>query len=142
MMILSKKLKAGELSGKVVVIIKGKKDMFPLPGVEFDLRDERTNYRVKLDRQYRLRLTDWFNNHPGVKAGDEIAFYRDDTGVRISLDNAPPSKTVSFKDLLGKNTREGTIVDIQQTPKGTVAIVQSVSEVPLDRILSELQLEQ
>jgi len=141
-MILSKKLKAGELKGKVVVIIKGKKDMFPLPGVEFGLRDERTNYRVKLDRQYRLRLTDWFNNHTGVKAGDEIAFYRDDTGVRISLDNAPPSKTVSFKDLLGKNTREGTIVDIQQTPKGTVAIVQSVSEVPLDRILSELQLEQ
>jgi len=142
MMILSKKLKASELSGKVVVIVKGKKDMFPLPGVEFDLRDERTNYRVKLDRQYRLRLTDWFNNHPGVKAGDEIAFHRDDTGVRISLDNATPSKTVSFKDLLSKNTREGTIVDIQQTPKGTVAIVQSVSEVPLDRILSELQLEQ
>ena len=141
-MILSKKLKASELNGKVVVIVKGKKDMFPLPGVEFDLRDERTNYRVKLDRQYRLRLTDWFNNHPSVKAGDEIAFYRDDTSVRISLDNATPSKTVSFKDLLGKNTREGTIVDIQQTPKGTVAIVQSVSEVPLDRILSELQLEQ
>lgn len=141
-MILSKKLKASELSGKAVVIVKGKKDMFPLPGVEFDLRDERTNYRVKLDRQYRLRLTDWFNSDPGVRAGDEVAFYRDDTGMRISLDNATLSKTVSFKDLLGKNTREGTIIDIQQTPKGTVAIVQSVSEVSLDRILSELQREQ
>ncbi len=140
-MILSKRLKAGELSGKVIVILKGKKDMFPLPGVEFNLRDERTDYRVTLDRQHRLRLTDWFNNHRSVKAGDEITFYRDEAGVRISLDNAPPSKTVSFKELLGKNTREGTIIDIQQTPKGTVAIVQSVSEVPLDRILLELQRE-
>ena len=141
-MILSKKIKAGELRGKVIVILKGKKELFPMPGAEFDLHDEESIYRVRLDKQYRLRLTEWFNNHPSVKAGDRITFSRNDAGMHISLDNGPPSKTVSFKDLLGKNTREGTIIDIQQTPKGTVAIVQSVSEVPLDRILSELQQEQ
>ena len=138
-MILSKKIKSGELSGKVVVIVKGKKDLFPLQGVEFDLRDERTNYRVKLDRQYRLRLTQWFNNHPGVKAGDEIAFYRDDSGMRISLESSSvTSKTVSFKDLLGRNTKEGKIIDVQQTPQGPVVIVQSTKEVPLNKILAEL----
>ena len=138
MVILSKKIKAGEVRWKGLVVPKNKKDLFPNPGVLFDLYDGKTTYKVKLDRLHRIRLAQWFANHPEVKAGDEIIFSKENGAIHIRLGKTTPSKTVSLKDLLGKETSEGKIIDIQQTPDGPVAIVQNTKEVPLDKILAKL----
>ena len=138
MVILSKKIKAGEVRWKGVVIPRSKKELFPAPGTLFDLYDGRSTYKVKIDRLYRIRLSQWFANHSEVKAGDEIIFSKENGAMYIRLGKTVPSKTVSLKDLLGRDTKEGKIIDIQQTPDGTVAIVQSTTEVPLEKILAEL----
>ncbi len=138
MVILSKQLGAGEIRWKGIVLPRRKKDSFPLPGVLFDLADEKTTYKVKVDSQYRIRLPGWFANHPAVKAGDEVVFSTENGTWHISVAETASTRTVSLKDLLGRETKQGRIIDIQQTPKGTVAIVQCTAEVPLDKILSEL----
>jgi len=138
MVILSKKIKAGEARWKGLVVPKNKKDLFPNPGVLFDLYDGKTIYKVKLDRLHRIRLAQWFANHTEVKPGDEIIFSKENGTMHISLGKTIPNKTVSLKDLLGKDTSEGKIIDIQQTPEGPVAIVQTTKEVPLDKILAKL----
>lgn len=137
MVILSKKIKAGEVRWKGVVIPRSKKDLFPTPGTLFDLSDGRSTYKVKIDRLYRIRLSQWFANHPEVKAGDEVIFSKENGAMHIRLGKTVPSKTISLKDLLGRDTKEGKIIDIQQTPDGPVAIVQSTTEVPLEKILAE-----
>lgn len=138
MVILSKKLGPGEIRWKGVVIPRKQKDLFPPPGMPFDLTDGQTTYQVKVDSQYRIRLPDWFDNHPAVKAGDEIVFSKEDGTLRISLSDTKASRTISLKDLIGRETKKGRIIDIQQTPKGTVAVVQCTAEIPLDQILSEV----
>ena len=138
MVILTKGLGTGELNWRGIVIPRGKKDLFPPPGVMFDLSDGKTTYKVKVDKQYRIRLAQWFGNHPNLKEGDEVIFSKDNGVIHISLAKAGPNKTISLKDLLGRDTKEGKIIDIQQTPAGTVAIVQNTTEVPLDKILAEL----
>lgn len=138
MVILSKHLGPGEVSWRGIVLPRKQKDLFPSPGVPFDLADEKTTYKVKVDSQYRIRLPEWFGNHPSVKAGDEVVFSKENGTLRIGLADTAVSRTVSFKDLIGKDTRQGRIIDIQQTPKGTVAVVQCTAEIPLDKILSEL----
>ena len=138
MVILSKRLGGGEIKWKGIVIPRRKKDLFPPPGVPFDLSDEKITYKVKLDTQYRIRLPEWFGNHPELKAGDEVLFQKENGTLRIGLAETVLSRTVSLKDLLGRETKKGRIIDIQQTPKGTVAIVQCTIEVPLDKMLSEL----
>jgi len=138
MVILSKKIKAGEVRWKGLVVPKNRKDLFPSPGVLFDLSDEKNTYKVRLDRLHRIRLSKWFANHPEVKPGDEVIFSKENGAMHISLSKAGTNKTVSLKDLLGRDTREGKIIDIQQTSDGPVAIVQSTAEVPLDKILAEL----
>ena len=72
MVILSKKIKAGEAKWKGVVIPRSQKHLFPAPRMLFDLSDGRSTYKVKIDRLYRVRLSQWFANHSEVKAGDEI----------------------------------------------------------------------
>jgi bifunctional DNA-binding transcriptional regulator/antitoxin component of YhaV-PrlF toxin-antitoxin module len=120
------------------VLPRKQKDLFPPPGVLFDLTDGQATYKVKVDSQYRVRLPEWFGNHSGVKAGDEIVFSKENGIMRIGLADTAESRTVSFKDLIGKETEQGRIIDIQQSSKGTVAVVQSTVEVPLDKILSAL----
>ncbi len=51
---------------------------------------------------------------------------------------AMKSKVVSLKDLLGREIKEGKIVDIQQTATGTVAVVQSIKEIPIEQVLAEV----
>lgn len=58
--------------------------------------------------------------------------------MSIRVAGTMANKTVSLRDLLGKDIKEGKIVDIQQTSGGTVAIVQRTSEVPISKILAEL----
>ena len=138
MIILTKALGTGEIKWRGIVIPKAKKDLFPQPGVLFDLHDEKTSYRVKLDRQYRIRLAEWFGKHPELKKGDEVVFSRDNGTMNISLAETENIKsgTISLKDWLGRETKEGRIIDIQITPDGPVAVLQSTKEVALDKILS------
>ena len=56
----------------------------------------------------------------------------------ISTAVAMKSKVVSLKDLLGREIKEGKIVDIQQTATGTVAVVQSTREIPIEQVLAEV----
>ena len=138
MVILTKTLGPGEIKWRGIVIPRNKKDLFPQPGVLFDLHDEITSYRVKLDRQYRIRLAEWFGKHPELKKGDEVVFSRDNGTMNISLAENIKRDTISLKDWLGRETKEGRIIDIQLTPDGPVAVLQSTKEVSLDKILSSL----
>ena len=138
MVILSKKIKAGEVRWKGIVIPKDKKELFPLPGVLFDLSDGSTSYRVKVDKQYRIRLTEWFNNHAGVKEKDEIIFSKENGTMYIHLAKNATNKSISLRELVGKETREGKIIDVQITPDGPVAILQSTKEIPLNELLNAL----
>jgi hypothetical protein len=138
MVILSKHLGPGELRWKGIVLPRKQKDLFPPPGTTFDLSDGKTTYKVKVDTQYRIRLTEWFSSHPSLKAGDEIVFSKENGAFIISLSETKGSRTISFKDLIGRETKNGRIIDIQQTEKGTIAIVQGTVEIPLEQILSEL----
>lgn len=136
MVILKKALGPGEIKWRGIVIPRKKKDLFPQPGVLFDLSDDTTTYKVKVDKQYRIRLAEWFGKHPGLKEGNEVVFLRDNGTMYISLAKNIKSETTSLKDLLGMETKEGRIIDVQMTPRGPVAILQSTKELPLDEILS------
>lgn len=137
--ILRKKLRAGEVRWKGIVIPRDRKDLFPPPGVEFDLSDGKTMYRAKVDNQYRIRLAEWFSSNPMAKPGQVVVFSTENGIMEIRIEYDGSAKAISLRDLLGKDTNEGKIVDIQQTPKGTIAVVQSTREVPLDQILDELR---
>jgi hypothetical protein len=112
MVILTKALGHGEIRWKGIVIPRDKKDLFPPPGVLFDLSDKTTNYKLKVDKQYRIRLAEWFGKHPGLKKGDQVVFSKENGTMCISLTEGNKSKTISLKELLGRETREGRIIDI------------------------------
>jgi predicted RNA-binding protein len=112
--------------------------MFPSPRTPFDLYDEKNTYLVEVDEQFRLRFPKWLKNHPEIKADDEVVLLKENGIFGIRLARAMTNKSVSLKDLLGKDIKEGKIVDVQQTPGGTVAIVQSTKEIPIDTVLAEV----
>jgi hypothetical protein len=85
MEILSKRLGEGEVRWKGVVIPRAKKDLFPERGVEFNLLEGKTIYKAKMDNQFRIRLATWFRRHPTTKAGDQIAFFKENGKIRIAL---------------------------------------------------------
>ncbi len=47
MVILSKRIKAGEVRWRGIVIPRSKRDLFPSPGVVFDLSDEKDVYKSR-----------------------------------------------------------------------------------------------
>ena len=138
MVIFRKRIKRGEIKWGGIAIPRAKKAMFPNPRTPFDLHDEKTIYRVEVDEQFRLRFPEWLKNHPQVKAEDQVVFLRENGTYSIKLAETVTNKSVSLRDLLGKDIKEGKIIDIQQTPSGTVAIVQNTTEVPLDKVLAEV----
>ena len=85
MKILTKKLGKGEINWKGVVIPRSKKELFPVPGVEFDLLDGKSVYKAKMDVQSRLRAPDWFKQHRNLKPGDEITFLKENGKMKITL---------------------------------------------------------
>ncbi len=138
MVIFRKRIQRSEIKWGGVAIPRAKKAIFPSPRIPFDLHDEKTTYQVEVDEQFRLRFPKWLKNHPQVKPGAEIILLKENGTYGIRLAGTMTNKTVSFKDLLGKDIKEGKIVDVQQTPYGTVAIVQSTKEVPIDTVLAEV----
>lgn len=138
MIILTKSLGLGEIRWRGIVIPRGKKELFPPPGVLFDLSDKITTYKVKVDKQYRIRLAEWFGKYSGLKKGDKVIFSKENGTMYISLAKDNKSETISLKELLGRETKAGRIIDIQITPQGPVAILQSTKEVSLEEILSSL----
>jgi hypothetical protein len=85
MKILTKKLGKGEIKWGGVVIPRSKTALFPAPGVEFDVLDKKTTYRAKIDKQSRIRIASWFQQHRTTKPGDEVTFYKQNGMMRISL---------------------------------------------------------
>lgn len=138
MVIFRKRIQRSEIKWGGVAIPRAKKAIFPSPRIPFDLHDEKTTYQVEVDEQFRLRFPKWLKNHPQVKPGAEIILLKENGTYGIRLAGTMTNKTVSFKDLLGKDIKEGKIIDVQQTPNGTVAIVQSTKEVPIDTVLAEV----
>lgn len=138
MVIFRKRIRRSEIKWGGIAIPRAKKALFPNPRIPFDLHDEKTIYRVEVDRQFRLRFPEWLRNHAQVKADDEVVLLRENGTFSIRLAETMNNKVVSLKDLLGKDIKEGRIVDIQQTPGGMVAIVQNTTEVPLDKVLAEV----
>lgn len=138
MVIFRKRIQRSEIKWGGVAIPRAKKAIFPSPRIPFDLHDEKTTYQVEVDEQFRLRFPKWLKNHPQVKPGAEIILLKENGTYGIRLAGTVTNKTVSFKDLLGRDIKEGKIVDVQQTPNGTVAIVQSTKEVPIDTVLAEV----
>ena len=66
MIILTKSLGQGEIRWRGIVIPRRKKELFPPPGVLFDLSDKITTYKVKVDKQYRI-----YNLWPGSQTPKE-----------------------------------------------------------------------
>jgi len=85
MEILTKKLKKGEINWGGLVIPRSKKNLFPPPGVEFDLLDNNMTFTAKMDDQSRLRMSAWYKQHRAVKPGDEVTLYKENGKIRISL---------------------------------------------------------
>jgi hypothetical protein len=137
MIVFRKRIEPSEITWGGVAVPRAKKGMFPKPRTPFDLHDEGTTYRVELDEQFRLRIPNWLKNHP-VKALDEIVVLKENGIYSIRLAAHMTNKAVSLKDLLGRDIKQGKIVDVQQTPKGTVVIVQNTTELPLDKVLAEV----
>ena len=138
MVVFRKRIRPSEITWGGIAIPRAKKAMFPSPRIPFDLHDEKNTYRVEVDEQFRLRFPKWLKNHPQIKANEEVVLLKENGTFSIKLARAMTNKTVSLKDLLGRDTREGKIVDVQQTPSGTVVIVQSTKEVPIDTVLAEV----
>jgi len=138
MIVFRKRIRPSEITWGGIAIPRAKKAMFPSPRTLFDLHDEKTTYRVEVDEQFRLRFPKWLKNHPQIKADDEVVLLKENGTFSIRLARAMTNKTVSLKDLLGKDIKGGKIVDVQKTPGGTVAIVQSTREVPIDTVLAEV----
>ena len=138
MVVFRKRIRPSEITWGGMAIPRANKAMFPSPRIPFDLHDEKTTYRVEVDEQFRLRFPKWLKNHPQIKADDEVVLLKENRTFSIRLARAMMNKTVSLKDLLGRDTKEGKIVDVQQTPTGTVAIVQNTKEVPIDTVLAEV----
>lgn len=136
MVILKKALGTGEIKWRGIVLPRNKKDLFPQPGQPFELSDGKTSYQVKVDKQYRLRLAEWFRNHPELKAGTEVMFSKENGIMTINLNQNTKTETTSLKDLIGRETKEGRIIDIQMTPDGVVAILQVTKVMPLEKVLT------
>lgn len=138
MEILRKELGKGEVNWKGIVIPRDKKSLFPPPGTQFDLSDERTKYRAKIDNQCRIRLALWFRQHPTVKAGDEVVFSEENGVLRLTLSGSGVNRAWSTRELLGKETPRGKLVDVEHSPDGPMAVVQRTERLPLDQLLGEL----
>lgn len=138
MILFRKRIQPSEITWGGVAIPRTKKAIFPSPRMPFDLHDEKTTYRVEVDEQFRLRFPKWLKNHPQIEADDEIVVLKENGTYSIRLARTMTNKTVSLKDLLGKDIKEGKIVDVQQTPDGIVAIVQSTREVPIGKVMAEV----
>jgi len=138
MEIFRKRIQPSEIIWGGVAIPRAKKTLFPNPRTPFDLHDEKTTYKVKVDDQFRLRFPEWLKNHPEVKPDTEIILLKENNIYGIRLTGIMTNKTVSLRELLGRDIKEGKIIDVQQTPSGTVAIVQSIKEVPIDKVLAEV----
>jgi len=138
MEILRKKLGKGEVDWGGVVVPRAKKGLFPPAGVEFDLSDGSITYKAKLDNQCRIRLTQWFKRHPTIEAGEEVVFSEEEGMMHIALSGNGKRQAWSTRDLLGKETHRGKIVDIEHTSEGAVAVVQRTERVPLEQLLEEL----
>ncbi len=112
MKILTKKLGKGEIRWGGVVIPRDKTSLFPTPGVEFDLVDEKTRHTAKMDNQSRLRMSSWFRQHRTVKPGDEVTFYRQNGTMRISLSRSfsrPEKETFDWALEVIEAIRDGEI---------------------------------
>ena len=138
MVVFRKRIKPSEIRWRGIAIPRAMKGMFTNPRVHFDLHDEKSAYQVELDEQFRLRCPEWLKSHPEVKANDEILVLKERGTFSIRTTVAMKSKVVSLKDLLGREIKEGKIVDIQQTATGTVAVVQSIKEIPIEQVLAEV----
>jgi bifunctional DNA-binding transcriptional regulator/antitoxin component of YhaV-PrlF toxin-antitoxin module len=138
MEILRKNIGKGEIDWRGVVIPRDKKSLLPPIGVEFELSDEGNTYKVKVDNQYRIRLSEWFKRHPSIKPGDEVVFSEESGSVRIVLSGVGKKSAWSTRELLGKETCKGKIIDIEHTSDGAIAVVQRTERVPLEDLLKGL----
>jgi hypothetical protein len=85
MKVLAKKLGKAEVKCRCIIIPRDKKDLFPAPDIQFEIREGKAKYPAKIDKQYRLRSVSWFREHRALKASDEVTFYRENGSLRISL---------------------------------------------------------
>jgi len=133
MKILIKKLGKGEIKWGGVVIPRSKAALFPDPGVEFDVLDKKTAYRAKMDKQSRLRMASWFQQHRTIKPGDEVTFYRQNGTMRISLSRSfsrPEKETYEWAQEVIEAIRDGEIHGIVRMNKDgfSVEIGEHVKE--------------
>ncbi len=138
MIVFREKIQPSEIRWGGVAIPRAKKAIFPSPATSFKLSDGKSDYQVEIDKQFRLRFPKWLKNHPQIKAGEEIAIMKEKGNFSIKCVRSTTDKTVSLKDLLGRDIEAGKIVDVQQGPTGTVVIVQSTTELPIDEVLAEV----
>jgi hypothetical protein len=112
MELLSKKLGKGEINWKGIVIPRNKTNLFPAPGIEFDLQEGRTTFKAKMDNHSRLRLSKWFRQHRSLKPGDEIKLSRQNGTIKISLSRSfsrPEKETFEWMIELIEAVRNGEI---------------------------------
>ena len=133
MKILTKKLGKGEIKWRGVVIPRSKTTLFPAPGVEFDLLEAKMAYRVKMDKQSRLRMARWFKQHRTIKPGDEVTFYRQNGTMRVSLSRSfsrPEKETYEWVQEVVEAIRDGEIHGIIRMNKDgfSVEIGEHVKE--------------
>ena len=120
MEILSKKLGKGEVKWRGVVIPRAKKNLFPPPGVEFDLAEGKTIHKAKMDNQYRIRLASWFRRHPTIKAGDQVTFFKENGRMHIALSknfSEPERGTLDWAQEVIEAIKEGEVQGIIRIKK-------------------------
>lgn len=112
MKLLTKKLGPAEVQCRCIVLPRDKKNLFPVPGVEFDMVEGKASHRARLDNQFRLRAPSWFRLHRAVKAGDEVTFFKENGAIRLSLLRSfskPDSETFDWAHEVLEAIRDGEI---------------------------------
>jgi len=136
MQILSKRLGNGEVKWRGLVIPRRLKHNFPSPEVEFDLWEGKTLYRVKVDKQFRIRLASWFRQHPTIKAGDQVTFLKENGKMRIALVknfSEPQRGTLDWGQEVIQAIKDGEI-------HGIIRITQNGFTVEIGEHIKETQI--
>ncbi len=112
----TKELRPAEVKRHCVCIPKDKQYLFPSMGEKLTVRDEKKGsvYEVVVGSQCRLVMHAWYGDHPGIRAGDVIAFWQDDGSMSVMLTPKKVSNPVRmFERRKGRlSIFEGKVLDL------------------------------
>lgn len=146
MELFRKELQPAEVKRRCVCVPRDKWHLFPKVGETVIIQDARDGsiYEVIVGSQYRLGMASWYRQHSEIGPGDEIVFRKENGNVRVDAARLiKPKKEVSLPSLIGREIKGKKVIDVKHVAgKGTVLVIQETREMPVDEVLSELEINE